>query len=103
MPHAVLDVVQALDVVRAIVREARRTIDVRRVILFGSRARGDARLESDIDLAFEHGSTDAAWAEFVNRMADEAPTLLSLDLVDLARATPELRASILREGRVAFG
>jgi len=61
------------DAIRAIVREASRSLVLRRALLFGSRARGDARTASDIDLAFEHDSTDAEWAAFVNRMSDEAP------------------------------
>lgn len=95
---------QALErVVDEIVEAAQRRLDLRRVILFGSRARGDARVDSDLDLAFEHGSTDAEWADFVNQMRDEAPTLLSLDLVDLAQADPALRARITSEGRPVHG
>ncbi len=91
------------DVVQQIVRAARRYLALRRAFLFGSRARSDARPDSDIDLAFEHASTDAEWASFVNDMAERAPTLLSLDLVDLARVDPQLRARIRREGRVVHG
>ncbi|HEY4186736.1 MAG TPA: nucleotidyltransferase domain-containing protein [Polyangia bacterium] len=89
---------QVSDAIRAIVREAARSLVLRRALLFGSRARGDAQAASDVDLAFEHDSTDAAWADFVNRMADEAPTLRPVDLVDLRRAIPALRERILREG-----
>jgi predicted nucleotidyltransferase len=96
--------VQALErVVAEIVEAARRSLDLQRVILFGSRARGDARLDSDLDLAFDHSSTDAEWADFVNQMRDEAPTLLPLDLVDLAQADPALRARITSEGRLVHG
>jgi predicted nucleotidyltransferase len=91
------------DAVQSIVRAAQRSLALRRVILFGSRARGDARPDSDIDLAFDHGSSDAEWAEFVNAMADEAPTLLSLDLIDLARVDPCLRARIEQHGRAVYG
>ena len=91
------------DVIRGIVGAARRGLRLQRVILFGSRARHDARPDSDIDLAFEHSSTDAEWAEFVNEMADRAPTLLSLDLVDLARVEPGLRERICNEGRRVHG
>jgi predicted nucleotidyltransferase len=91
------------DTVRQIVRTAERSLVLKRAILFGSRARADARPNSDIDLAFEHASSDAQWAEFVNEMAERAPTLLALDLVDLSRVDPILRAKILREGRVVHG
>lgn len=91
------------DVVREIVAAAARSLDLKRAILFGSRARADARPDSDIDLAFEHDSSDAKWAEFVNEMADAAPTLLPLDLVDLGRVEPRLRRRILSEGRPVHG
>jgi predicted nucleotidyltransferase len=88
----------ASDAVGAIVREAQRSLVLRRALLFGSRARGDARAASDIDLAFDHDSTEAEWAAFVNRMGDEAPTLLPLDLVDFRRVDFALRDRIVREG-----
>jgi len=91
------------ELVQQIVRTAERVLQVKQAILFGSWARADARPDSDIDLAFEHDSTDAEWAEFANAMADDAPTLLRLDLVDLKRADPELRARILLEGRRVHG
>ena len=91
------------EVVRQIVRTAQRSLALKRAILFGSRARNDARPDSDVDLAFEHASTDAEWASFVNEMAECAPTLLPLDLVDLARVAPELRTRIRRDGRVVHG
>jgi predicted nucleotidyltransferase len=91
------------ETVQEIVRVAERSLVLKRAILFGSRARADARPNSDIDLAFEHASTDAQWAEFVNEMAEQAPTLLALDLVDLSRVDAPLRAKILREGRIVHG
>src|SRR5690348_15960942 len=64
--------------------QAERALALRRVYLFGSRARGDARTNSDLDLAFEHSSSPAEWADFVNIAREEAPLLLDLDLIDLA-------------------
>lgn len=91
------------DVVREIVLAAQCSLRLRSVILFGSRARRDARPDSDIDLAFEHSSTDADWAAFVNDMAERAPTLLSIDLVDLARVDSRLRERIYSAGRSVHG
>ena len=92
-----------LSAVRAIVHQADKALDLKRVFLFGSRARGDAREDSDIDLAFDHRSPPPIWADFVNAMREHAPTLLDLDLIDLAQATPELRARILAEGTLVHG
>ncbi|MBI5505449.1 MAG: nucleotidyltransferase domain-containing protein [Deltaproteobacteria bacterium] len=79
-----------------------RALD-RRVYLFGSRARGDARDDSDVDLAFVRGSSPAAWPEFVNAAREQAPILLDLELVDSSCAVPELRERIVREGRLLRG
>lgn len=84
-------------------QQAERALSLRRVYLFGSRARGDARADSDLDLAFEHDSSPAEWASFVNTARDEAPVLLDLDLVDLATAAPDLRERILKEGKMIRG
>jgi predicted nucleotidyltransferase len=86
-----------------LLEQAERTLDLRRVWLFGSRSRGDARDDSDIDLAFEHDSRPEEWADFVNSALDQAPVLLDLDLVDLRSADPGLRERILREGTLLHG
>jgi len=81
-----------------VAQAARRSLSVRRVVLFGSRARGDARPDSDVDIAVVHDSDDAAWSDFVNQMQETAPTLLELDIVDYLRAPEALRRRIDEEG-----
>jgi len=72
---------------------------VRRVILFGSRARGDAGPRSDVDLAVDApGLAAREWLRLTD-MAEAADTLLKVDLVRLDEAPPELRARIEAEGR----
>ncbi|MFN2377546.1 MAG: nucleotidyltransferase family protein [Candidatus Binatia bacterium] len=88
---------------QGLLQHAEVALVLRRVYLFGSRARGDARPDSDLDLAFEHESSPEAWAQFVNAAQDQAPILLDLDLVDMASAAPELRERILSEGRLLRG
>ena len=66
-----------------------------RLILFGSRARGDHRERSDIDLAVSGGDP----VRFALRAEDELPTLLSFDIVNLnGPVQAELLESIQREG-----
>lgn len=86
-----------------IVEEAGRRLVLKRVVLFGSRARGDHRADSDLDLAFEHTSDNAAWADFTTRVQELAPTLIDIDLVDLNGMSAEMRARVINEGRVLYG
>lgn len=72
------------------------------VILFGSRARGDYRERSDIDLAVS-GGTRAQKARFALDVDEEAHTLLFFDVVDLdGPVNEDLRESIRREGVVIY-
>lgn len=69
--------------------------NVAKVILFGSRARGDFKRTSDIDLAVSGGNFD----RFALDVDEETSTLLTFDIVDLDREMqPELRESIEKEG-----
>ena len=70
-----------------------------RVILFGSRARGDYHRASDIDLAVSGGDT----VRFALRAEDELPTLLSFDIVNLdGPVQAELLESIRKEGVLLY-
>jgi predicted nucleotidyltransferase len=85
--------------IRRLIDEGIRTISPDRVILFGSRARGDARQDSDFDIAFDFPpGKRRAWLRFVSESADQPLTLLPTDMVDWHEASPELQASICREG-----
>ena len=74
---------------------------MRKVILFGSRARGDNWERSDVDLAISGGnrtmfSLDVDEIEIV-------PTLLMFDVVDMDNAcNEELRKEIERDGVVLY-
>ncbi|MBI3784232.1 MAG: nucleotidyltransferase domain-containing protein [Deltaproteobacteria bacterium] len=75
---------------------------VTRVWLFGSRARGDARERSDIDLAIEAPDADRReWLELC-RMVEEADTLLPIDVVRLEEAPESLRQQVRAEGEVLY-
>lgn len=72
---------------------------VEKVILFGSRARGDHNRTSDIDLAVSGGNA----AEFAADIEEETATLLEYDIVDLAKpVNRDLLESIRKEGKVLY-
>ena len=76
--------------------------EVQRIILFGSRARGDAVIRSDIDLAIEApDATRRQWLE-LTILVEEAQTLLPIDLVRLEETSPALREQILAEGKTLY-
>ena len=73
--------------------------DVEKVILFGSRARGDYKERSDIDLAFCGGNS----SRFILDIDDKTSTLLEFDVIDLDKPVrSELLESIKREGIVIY-
>ena len=81
------------------IRELAEKYGIEKVILFGSRARGDYKERSDIDLAFTGGNGTG----FSLDVDEETSTLLMFDLVDLSGSvTPELLDSIRKEGVVIY-
>lgn len=77
----------------------RKKHDIHCVILFGSRARGDFKRTSDIDIAASGGDFD----RFALDVDEETSTLLEFDIVDLDRDMQDaLRESIRREGKILF-
>jgi predicted nucleotidyltransferase len=72
---------------------------IERVILFGSRARGDYRRESDIDLAVYGGDP----ACFRLDLEEGADTLLCFDVVDMKYPLqPALTEAIQKEGQLIY-
>lgn len=76
-----------------------REYQVERVLLFGSRARGDYKERSDIDLAFQGGSG----SRFILDVDEQTSTLLEFDIIDLSRPiAEELLTSIRKEGILLY-
>ena len=80
--------------------EIARIHDVQELILFGSRARGDAFEKSDIDLAVK-GCLD--FIAFQDDLQENLWSLLSVDVVDLdAGVSQALAEDIRRDGKVLY-
>lgn len=81
------------------IKELAVKYDIQKVILFGSRARGDYRDQSDIDLAVKGGKGNL----FAIDVDETTSTLLMYDVVNLDKAVqPELMESIEREGIIIY-
>lgn len=89
----------AVDPIPAIIRVVASMPAIRLAVLFGSVAKGRARVGSDLDLGvlFDQGEPGDLAALRV-RLEREAGRVV--DLIDLASAAPLLRMEIGRHGRV---
>jgi uncharacterized protein len=91
MTYAFIDQLQALPFVEAI-------------YLYGSRARGDHRPKSDIDLAIVCPTADIKQWQEVLDIIDDADTLLEIDCLrfDELAADDRLRQNIERDKKVIY-
>ena len=76
-----------------------KACDIAKVLLFGSRARGDYKERSDIDLAVAGGKVEL----FAITVYEETSTLLKYDVVNLVAAIQdELLETIQKEGVIIY-
>lgn len=79
---------------------ASKYIGIEKIILFGSRARGDNRLKSDIDLAI-YGEGD--FSEFIFDLENEVNTLLEFDVTVISNGLDEVfMRQIKNEGVILY-
>ena len=87
------------DVVLQQIKSFADKYQIEKIILFGSRARGDFHRTSDIDLAISGGD----FANFSIDVDELTDTLLKYDFVNLdGPVQPELLESIQREGVLIY-
>jgi uncharacterized protein len=84
--------------------EVCRDFDLALVVLYGSRATGHARPDSDSDVGVMRRSGLVPSEQFLDLALklEEATGLLNIDLVDLRRAPPLLKHSAGTHGRALF-
>lgn len=97
-----MDIIDTSGIKGIVIEEIRKLAKdhgVKKVILFGSRARGDYHEKSDIDLAVCGGDTN----RFTLAVDEETSTLLMYDVVDLGLPVQqELKDKIFEEGVVIY-
>ncbi len=79
------------DYLDKIVEKIKQQINPRKIILFGSRARGDAHKNADIDLAIESEGS-------IEKLSIYGP----FDIVNLRKVSHDMRKKIEREGLVIY-
>lgn len=81
-----------------------RRHDVRELAVFGSAARGEAGLDSDVDILVEFEPTARVGFLSLAQLAEELGQLLGrkVDLVPKDGLKPRIREAVLREAEVLF-
>ena len=87
---------EVLQQVKAVVETVTKQANVR-IYLFGSWARGEERISSDIDLAIEGEDASEKVME-VREALEESDIPYRVDVVNLMEAAPELLANVRKEG-----
>lgn len=83
------------------IAEIAKQYQMQKIVLFGSRARGDHWEKSDIDLAV-YGCLD--FTAFSDQLEEELWSLLELDLIDMdgVSVSEALRKEIERDGVIIY-
>ena len=90
--------------IQQLVRHIVQQLSPERIILFGSRACGDAEARSDYDIAVDApDAPEAAWTRLVLDTRELPDSLLRIDLVRYDTASAELRGNIDKEGISLYG
>jgi predicted nucleotidyltransferase len=88
------------EVIQAMIDLAQTYHSIQKIMLFGSRARGDHHETSDIDLAI--WSTESI-SEFVYILEEQLPTLLEFDISHMEEVeNPLFIEQVLKEGIVLY-
>lgn len=97
-------------ILKEIVRRIREAIDPDKIILFGSRARGDARPDSDYDILIIAPSDEPRWRRAASLYSSLAGLGAPKDVVwwtqseadDWRRVKSHFVTTAMREGRVVY-
>lgn len=88
------------EIVREIISISKKYQAIQKVVLFGSRARGDNSLKSDIDLAIY---SDGDIRDFIYDIECNTNTLLEFDVSDMNSVTePIFIDQIKKEGIIIY-
>ena len=91
------------DSIKSLVQRMIHDFNPDEIILFGSRARGNHRVNSDFDIAVKAASIQpSVWARLQIDLQEEPITLYQVDLVDLAQMNDDYKNRISLEGKVLY-
>lgn len=92
------------DSIQAVVKKLVEVAQPETVILFGSRARGENRENSDFDICIKHKQcTEAVWTRLWLEIMEEPITLYSVDIMEEEKLTPTYAKEVKKKGMLLYG
>jgi len=90
--------------IQAVIRDLIVKVKPAKIILFGSRARGDHRENSDFDIAVQIPvGSEPLFTRFVVDLSTEAKTLFQVDLINYSTLDETYHKNIAKEGKLIYG
>lgn len=89
---------------KTLIQLAQKDLKAQKIYLFGSRARGDARENSDFDIAIlTENAPSTLWLNFCVNWDTLKETLHAFDLILLNSIDDKFKDKILKEGVLLYG
>ena len=89
-----------LAVIRTVLK---KHTQIQKALLFGSRAKGNQKISSDVDLALFGNNLSGVVPQILGELEDESPLPYRFDIVDFDSVSNlDLKSHILRVGKVLF-
>lgn len=90
------------DVLKSTIKIIRDNLDPKKIILFGSRTKGNSKYYSDFDLAVETQRPDLRTRRIINEKIEKASGLYSVDLIYLNSVEENFKKLILKTGKIIY-
>lgn len=103
MPSFTQEFSQLPESVQQLIRYVASRASPEQIILFGSRARGDHRPNSDFDLTVKGSIASNIWTEILVDLEEKALSLYPVDLVLFEELGDDYKQNIQAEGKVIYG
>ena len=92
----------SLALVERVVSTILNHLNPKKIIIYGSRARGDFRQTSDIDIAVECDGDNREIGVLNEILNEDIPSLLKYEIINLKKVNKRLRDEVMREGIVIY-
>ncbi len=88
--------------IKDLVLEGIKLAKPKSIILFGSRARGDFKENSDYDIAFTEIENKSGWVKFLVKQDEEPISLLKVDLLNFEETSDNYKKNIIEDGKSLY-